>query len=117
MSVVESQFRTITCDAKGCDKTVTFDPRDGQAAIADNPWIKNVRLVQRIADGRNFAYCSSEHECDGIKEGNHDFEEPKKVVAFPGGAQAIAQAAAAAKQQEDANRALKSGNPVTLHGG
>jgi hypothetical protein len=115
MSVIESLFRTITCDT--CGKSVTFDPKDPQSALEENPWIKTVRIVQRIADGRNFCYDSDECELKSVAAGQHNPEEPKKVVAFPGGAQAIAQAAAAAKAQEESNRALKSGSPVTLHGG
>lgn len=115
MSIVDVQIRTVTCNAEGCNKTVTFDQKDAQSAFENNPWLKTLRIVQ-TAQGRNFCYCSDEHEISSVAAGFHNPEEPKKVIAVPQ-AGAIAQAAAAAKAQEDANKALKSGGPVTLHGG
>lgn len=114
MSILDSAFRTVTCD--GCNKTITFQQQDQEAmkkAVEDNPWLKTLRIVQ-TSQGRNFAYCSDECELKSVSEGKHNPEEPKRVIAAPS-ASAMAQAAAAAKQAEEATRNIKSGQPVTLH--
>jgi hypothetical protein len=117
MSVLDTTYRTITCDS--CAKSVTFQnpSPDMQKILEENPWLKNNRLIQAASTSQKapFSYCSSLCEIKGIESGNHDFKEEPKVVVPQGGAQAqIAAAAAVAKQQELANKALKEGSPIKL---
>lgn len=116
MSIVDNSYRTVTCN--GCDKTVTF-PTQNEAAVKEvldaNPWMKTLRVVQQIAGGRNFAYCSDACELAGVASGAHNPEEPKKIIGTPAGAGQIAAAAAAAREAEKATKAMKEGSPVTLH--
>lgn len=113
MSVIDVQYRTVTCDA--CNKTVTYQHPSGLAeAVEANPWIKTGRFVQ-TSDQRNFLYCSDLCTIAGVETGLLNYQEAPKVQLPTGSAQAqIAAAAAAAKQQELANAALKSGSPITL---
>ncbi len=113
MSVVDLQYRTISCNS--CDKTVTYEhPKDLAVTVEANPWIKQGRFVQ-TGDQRNFLYCSDLCEIKGIETGLHGIQEAPKVSIPQGGAHAqIAAAAAAAKQAEEANKALKSGSPIHL---
>jgi hypothetical protein len=110
MSIQDSMYRTVSCNGPNCDKTVTFEQRqDNQGAVAAteaNPWLKTIRIVQ--ASGRNFVYCSDACELANIGLGAHNPEERKQIV-LPQGANAMAQAAAAAKAAEDATEKLKSG--------
>jgi len=116
MAVVDVSYRTITCD--GCGKTVTFqNPSPNMNAILEeNPWLKNNRLVQAASTGQSpFSYCSSLCEIKGLEAGSHDFKEEPKVAIPQGSAQAqIAVAAAVAKAQEEANKAIKAGSPIQL---
>lgn len=110
MSIIDVGYRTVTCNGKGCDKTITFEPKNAPDVAKENVWLKNLRIVQ--ANGQNFSYCSSICEMTGIEAGLHDAPEEKKIVAVPTGAQAttaIQAAAAAAKAAEQATRQLKSG--------
>ena len=118
MSIVDVAFRTVSCNS--CDRTVTFDAQDKDAikgAVDDNPWLKTARVVQQLFGGRNFVFCSDECTLKAIEKNLLNPEEPKKVIAMPGGASAIAAAAEAAKRQEQATAALKSGAGVTLSNG
>ena len=114
MAIVDVQIRTVTCNGVGCDKTVTYDAKDIQPTIEANPWLKTLRIVQ-TASGRNFAYHSDECELSAVAAGSHNPEEPKKIIAMPAGANAIAAAAAAAKAAEEGTKALKSGADIGLH--
>ena len=123
MSIVDQIFRTVTGNGVGCTNTATFEnPQDraGQAAAGakaaeENPWMKTARMLQ-TSDGRPFFYCSDLCEISGIEAGYHNQIEKPKVEIPTGGAQAqIAKAAAAAKALEEANRAIKSGQPATVH--
>jgi hypothetical protein len=113
MPLVDLQYRTITCD--NCAKTVTFqNPAELTATVEGNPWIKTSRFIQ-TGDQRTFLYCSDLCEIAGIETGKHNVKEAPKVEIPAGSAQAqIAAAAAAAKMQEAATKALKEGSPVTL---
>lgn len=122
MSILDATYRTVTCNGPNCTKTTTFEQsQDGagvRAALEEHPWLKTTRIVQQIAGGRNYTYCSDECEIAGAGAGAHNPEEPKKIIAAPGnaGLAAIQQAAANAKAAEEATKALKSGGPVTLQG-
>ena len=113
MPLIDAQYRTITCDS--CAKTVTFlNPADLAVTVETNPWIKTSRFIQ-TGDQRTFLYCSDLCEIAGIETGKHNVQEAPKVAIPIGSAQAqIAAAAAAAKLQENANKAIKEGSPITL---
>ena len=113
MSIVDSQVRTVTCNT--CGQTATFEVKD-QKAIEESPWLKNVRIIQTSSSGRNFAYCSDQCEIGGITANNHNIPEEKKIVDVPEGQStaAIQIAANAAKQAENATRAIKDGKPAKL---
>lgn len=115
MSVVDNTYRTITCNGPECDKTVTFEPKDAEKTVKENPWLDNARLVNRLADGRVYAYCSDTCEVKAVTAGAHNKEE-KKVVEMPTGSarEAILRAAQAAKAAEEGSRALKEGRPVNI---
>jgi hypothetical protein len=115
MSIVDNQYRTITCNGSDCDKTVTFDLKQVETAVKENPWLENTRLVNRLSDGRVFAYCSDTCEVKAVTTGAHNKEE-KKVVEMPTGSarEAILRAAQAAKAAEEGAKALKEGRPVNI---
>ncbi len=112
MSIIDVQVRTISCNA--CDKTVTFNIKEHQQALDANAWLKSSRVIQ-TGDGRNFVYCSDQCEIAGIGSGVHNIPEQKKVVEVEGtGTAAIAIAAEAAKNAEQATKAIKDGKPAKL---
>lgn len=115
MSILDAQFRTVTCNGTGCDKTVTFNQKDSQNVVNDNPWLQSVRVIQ-TADGRNLCYCSDVCEVNNVSSGAHNPPQAKKIIEMPtAGSDAVVRAAAlAAAQAEEATRALKAGTPVTL---
>jgi len=119
MAAVDNVYRTFTCNGIECTKTVTFEQTQDQLglkqAVDANPWMKTIRLVQSVFNGRNFLYCSDECELSAVAAGSHNPEEPKKIIAMPAGANAIAAAAAAAKAAEEGTKALKSGADIGLH--
>ncbi len=118
MPILDSTFRTVTCNA--CNKTVTYEQnqRDQEfmkKVMEDNPWLRSNRVVL-TADGRNFSYCSDMCMLAGVESGLFNMPEPAKVEIPTGSATAqIAAAAAAAKRQAEAQTAIKTGAPVTLH--
>ena len=121
MGIQDTSFRTVTCDQ--CHKTVTYEQihqQGGRVSIdpkvlEDNPWLKSNRVVL-TADGRNFGYCSDLCEVAGLETKQHNMPEAPKVEIPTGSAQAqIQAAAAAAKQREDATKAIKSGEGTKLH--
>jgi hypothetical protein len=117
MPVIETQIRTLTCDGKECDKTITYDMKTHNQVILDpvNAWLLNTRIVS-TADGRNLVFCSSLCEASAVESGLNDPPQLKKVVSITdvGGSAAIKFAAAAAKKAADATRALKEGQNVNL---
>ncbi len=115
MSVVDNTYRTITCNGPECNKTVTYDPKDAEKTVKENPWLENTRLVNRLVDGRIFAYCSDTCEVKAVTAGVHNKEE-KKVVEMPSGSarEAILRAAQAAKATEEGVKALKEGRPLNI---
>jgi hypothetical protein len=110
MAIVDSQIRIIKCDIEGCDKPqLTFDIREQQQVLAkpENAWVKGLRTVS-TADGRNFAYCSDEHEVKGTATGKHNIPEPKRIVET-GNPSAVAAAAQLAQAREAAEKQLRDG--------
>lgn len=113
MSIIDSQFRTVTCNGPQCTKTVTFniqekDKAKAEAVMADNPWLKTMRIVQ--AHGENFVYCSDECEVNNVAQGLHNPPEERKIVSIDGGGNMqIRQAAAEAAAAAEAERAIKAG--------
>jgi hypothetical protein len=106
MSEVISNYVTITCDAAGCDKNVTFLGTDdgGKKVIQENPWMNSLRTIQTI-DGRKFIYCSDECEAKGVGAGSHN----QKVIVTPQ-ANSVDLAAQAAERARQATEALKTGH-------
>jgi len=115
MSVVDTAYRTITCNGPECDKTVTFEPKDAEKTVKENPWLENARLVNRLSDGRVFAYCSDPCEVKAITAGAHNKEE-KRVIEMPSGGarEAILRAAQQAAATEAGAKALKEGRDVKI---
>ena len=113
MSIVDVQVRTISCNS--CDKVATFNIKDHQQAVIDNPWLSSSRVIQ-TGDGRNYVYCSDECEILGVATTLHNIPEKKNIVEVPDGqgTAAIQIAANAAKQAESATKALKGGKPAKL---
>jgi hypothetical protein len=114
MGIVNTQFQTITCDTCGKTATIEQTKEAVAAAVEENPWLKTNRITQ-TSQGRTFSHCSDECQLASVAAGFHNPEEKKKIVTAPSGATALAQAAAAARAQEEANKALRTGGPVTLH--
>src|ERR1700726_4391293 len=100
MSIIDVQYRTITCNGKNCDKTVTFDQQFAKRVAEEHPWIRSIRIVQ-TAEGRNFVYHSDECELSGVASGDHN-PEVKKSIVLPTGANAQQVAAAEAQRAEQA---------------
>jgi hypothetical protein len=118
MGFHDTQFRTVTCEGPECKNTVTFevnqqDPSSAKAAHDANPWLNTIRIVQ--ASGLNHVYCSDDCEISAVGAGYHNPKERKSIL-LPDASNAVQVAAAQAAQVEAANRALKTGGPVTLHG-
>jgi hypothetical protein len=113
MSIIQTSYKTISCNGPNCDKTVTFEAGKEQEVANETLWFKTIRLVQ-TAQGRNLCYCSDQCELENIAAGAHNPEERKKI-ALPEGANAIDVAARQAQEAEKATKALKSGAGVTLH--
>jgi hypothetical protein len=110
VSVIDQGFRTITCNGVGCDKTVTFEPKNAEEVFKELPWTRTLRIVQ--GGGRNFAYCGDSCELTGIEAGVHNPPEEKKIVEIPSqgaATTAIQMAAAAARKAEESTRKIKSG--------
>ncbi|MDA4130151.1 MAG: hypothetical protein OK457_05235 [Thaumarchaeota archaeon] len=112
MSIIDVQYRTITCNT--CGKTVTFNQADAQKVTEENPWLKTVRIVQ-TAQGRNFVYDSDVCEIEATGKGAHNPEERKQIV-LPEGTNAMQMAAAQAAEAEKTTDALRRGAPVTVRG-
>ena len=72
MSVVDTTYRTITCNGPDCTKTVTFDIKQADQAVKENLWLTSTRLVNRLSDGKVFAYCSDACEVKAIAAGAHN---------------------------------------------
>ena len=123
MSTIITQFATISCDALGCQKTVTFPATDqGQyEAQQDNPWLNSLRTVvmpdtipgTNPPQNRKVTYCSDECEAKGIAAGTHNKLEPKKIIAAGGQAQ-VDLAARAAQQAAEATARLKTGQSIEI---
>lgn len=116
MGIIDTGFRSISCNGPDCTKTVTFALATEKATFDDpaNVWLKSMRMVQTL-DARKLVYCSDVCEAKAIEKGIHNLPEPKRIidnVATPAQVQA---AADAAKAQEAATAAIKAGQPVTLN--
>lgn len=118
MPIQDVVIATLKCDNEKCTNEVMF-PKTQQglpAEVADkNPWMKTARLIQ-TSDGRVRYYCTDACEVEGIKAGEHNPPEPKKVIDMPTGAalEAIKQAARDEIARRQGTQALKEGRPVTL---
>lgn len=107
MSIVDQQFRTITCNGAGCEKTITFNSTDAKQAEEQNPWLKNCRIVSTPGK-QPFVYCSDSCEVSGVTTGQHNPVEAKPTIV-PGNSASIKAAAAAAAVAEQATKDLKAG--------
>jgi hypothetical protein len=123
MSLINTQFSTLTCDQ--CKKTVTYPATEEQAILSqpENSWvIKTARIVQNMvpAPGQQrpqaYLYCSDECEVTSAGTGVHNVPEPKKIISGQASAASVAQAAAVAKAAEQATAALKAGQPGIIPG-
>jgi hypothetical protein len=115
MGILDLTFRTISCNAMDCNKTITYDRNEEKKTFdnLDNVWLKSFRQVTTL-DQRVLGYCSDLCEISGVGTGTHNLPEPKKIISEPASAAQIQAAANAAKQAEAATAAMKSGQPVTL---
>jgi len=111
---IQSTFVTVSCDAAGCGKTVTFPAtKPGQdEALHDNPWLSSLREIM-LPDGRRYSYCSDVCEADGIAKGTHNKREEKKIIEV-GGPQAASLTAKAAAQAAALTAAMKVGQGIQL---
>jgi hypothetical protein len=110
VAIIDVAYRSITCNGTDCVRTITFEPKEAETTAKENPWLRNLRIVQ--AAGRNFTYCSDECMLTGIESGVFNPVEEKKIVQIPGTASAtsaIQAAAAAARAAEESTRRIKSG--------
>ena|SRR5579859_2780577 len=125
MPVTNTVYSTISCEGPNCKKTVTFLAQDEQVELSkpENSWVlKTARAVTNLAPAPGQQkpiprlYCGDVCEAEAVATGIHNVPEPKKIIAEPASADAVARAAAAAKHAELATQALKSGSggPVTL---
>jgi hypothetical protein len=114
MGIADTVVRTISCDGPGCDKSVMFDRKDEKATFEnpDNAWLRTTRVVQS-ADGRNLVYHNDECEVKGTATGAHNILEAPKIV--PGNAAAVALAAQAAAQTQEADKTIRDGQPTKIH--
>ena len=114
MGIVNVTFRTITCNGPECKNTVTYESSKEKETIEapENAWVNGLRTIQTL-DQRMFTYCSDVCEIGGVKTGQHNKPEPKKIVDTSGAPSAqIAEAAAAAKAAEEATKQLKAGPQI-----
>jgi hypothetical protein len=110
--IKDATIRTISCDGPACDKQVIFDQADkSPLEKPENEWLKNSRIVS-TNDGRVLAYCSDTCEVDSITAGKHNIQEQPKVHtnSNPAAIALAAQAAARARQADQALRDGKGGN-------
>jgi hypothetical protein len=114
MGIVDTVVRTISCDAPECTRLVMFDRKDEKATFEnpENVWLRSTRVVQS-ADGRNLVYCSDECEVKGTATGTHNILEAPKIV--PGNAAAVALAAQAAAQTQEADKTIRDGQSTKIH--
>lgn len=119
MGINDTQFRTISCNGAGCDKTVThpFTKEGAAEAYAANPWLQTTRTVS-TPDGRVLVYCTDVCEVSGLSAGLHNKPEEKKIINIEEGKAKLAmqQMAQLAAKQAESDRALKSGAPIVVPG-
>lgn len=108
-TAVGKRLMTVSCDAEGCDKTISFDPASMQQVLAANPWTQNVRTIL-TSDNRKQTYCCDDCEVKGVTTGNHNIPV-KKVIDIATGTNAMKDAAAQAKAQQAAETAIRTGGP------
>jgi len=113
MGIVDSQIRAISCDGPECTKGIMYDRKAEKETfeLPENVWLRATRVTQ-TADGRNLVYCSDVCEVKAIGTGVHNILEQPKLVA--GNQAAIAQAAQAAAHARQTNEAIKSGHPAKV---
>lgn len=106
--ITDAVSRTIKCDNKECEHTITFDPQN-QEQITNLPtWLRTFRT---IVNGQNakFGYCSDVCEVKGVTTGDHNVPEPPKIQQATSQAD-VKQAAKEAEAATEATAALKSGS-------
>lgn len=115
MPVINTGFRTVTCDAPGCDKTATFEATNGMPpeALEEFPWLRTNRVTQ-TADGRMFSTCSDVCMIKLAETGCYNSVEKQTVAPVTGGTAAIAAAAAAARRRQIADDAIRAGKPASV---
>jgi hypothetical protein len=115
MGIVDTGFRTISCNGPNCKKTVTFALAQEKQTfdLPENVWLKSMRMVQTL-DARKFVYCGDVCEAEAIATGVHNLPEPKRIIDNVATSAQVQAAADAAKAQEAATQAIKAGGPVTL---
>lgn len=78
MAIQDVTTRTISCDNKGCDKSLKFDPANQEEVAALPDWLRTTRSVS-LGNGQRFTYCSDVCEVQGVTTGQHNVPEPPKV--------------------------------------
>jgi hypothetical protein len=113
LSIVQTTFITITCDAPGCGKTATFEASEtgDKAARVENPWLATHRAVA-TPDRRNLGYCSDECEAKGIASGLHNKLEQRIIADV--NPSAVNMAARAAEAARKSTEAIKAGQPTQV---
>jgi hypothetical protein len=116
--IINTVFSTITCEAEGCPKTVTFTAAKEQEELSkpENAWVlKTARIVRNLVPApgqqkpKEYVYCSDECEVKTTATGAHNVPEPKRIIDGVASAAQVAEAASAAKMAELSTEALKSG--------
>ena len=105
--ILDQQFRTISCNGAGCEKTITYPMNEAKEAVEQNPWLKTVRLVQ-VEGKPPFVYCSDSCEVSGVTTGQHNPAEIRPTIV-QGSSASIKAAAMAAESAQRATRELKAG--------
>lgn len=116
MAIQDVVVETVKCDNPACTSEAVFPKLQNGVlpeVLEKNPWLKTARLIQ-TADGRVRYYCTDVCEVAGIKTGEHNPPEPKKVIDMPSGPalEAIKKAAAEELARRQGTQALKEGKQV-----
>lgn len=106
--IINNATRTVSCDAEGCDKKVTFSQATMQEAFAQNPWLATSARIIKTNDDRSLVYCSDECTIKAAATGVMNVPT-KKVIELAEGTDALKNAEKLGKVVEQSNAAIKKG--------
>lgn len=118
--IIDVLTRTVKCDGPKCGKSVTFTNQEAPQALADNPWLSQIRAVTRSTPNPNtkypeLHYCNDVCMVEHITAGGMNPPEPQAPQLITDANEgAIRQAAEAQARAVAATKALKDGSGVTL---